>query len=149
MALIPKGNMRKRAYRPICILNTFSKIYEHIIANRLQGKINVSESQYGFRKGRSTINGIKIRELYEKNTRLGIKRRLMVAVGLHEKNAFNSLKYTDAIISLRDQGVECYLIELMKDNLSERFLVCGDLRMPVYSGCPRGGILSPLLWNIV
>jgi Reverse transcriptase (RNA-dependent DNA polymerase) len=47
-------------YRPIAMLNVFSKIMEKIICNRLTNFLDsnnlISDSQYGFRKGHSTLH---------------------------------------------------------------------------------------------
>ena len=44
-------------YRPISILNSFSKVYEKLMHNRLSNFLesnnSIYESQYGFRSGRS------------------------------------------------------------------------------------------------
>lgn len=49
VALIPKGVENK--YRPICILDTLGKLFEHLIKNKLEALINLVDTQYGFRKG--------------------------------------------------------------------------------------------------
>jgi len=51
------------AYRPICLLDEVGKLFERIIANRLiqhlsQSGPELSEEQFGFRKGRSTTDAI-------------------------------------------------------------------------------------------
>ena len=50
------------SYRPICLLDTMGNLLEKIILQRLQGhmvrKNGVSENQFGFRKGRSTVDAI-------------------------------------------------------------------------------------------
>ncbi|XP_065072524.1 uncharacterized protein LOC135696917 [Ochlerotatus camptorhynchus] len=49
-------------YRPICLLDTTGKLLESVILNRLsaytEGVDCLSSSQYGFRKGRSTVEAI-------------------------------------------------------------------------------------------
>ncbi|CAB0043535.1 unnamed protein product [Trichogramma brassicae] len=49
--------------RPLCMLDTAGKILERIICDRLEAfterPIGLSERQYGFRKGRSTIDAIE------------------------------------------------------------------------------------------
>lgn len=53
------------SYRPLCLLDSIGKLFEKIIDNRLRnvlkdGKENgLSENQFGFRKGRSTIHAIE------------------------------------------------------------------------------------------
>ncbi|XP_026471429.1 uncharacterized protein LOC113375701 [Ctenocephalides felis] len=46
------------SYRPICMLDTAGKIFETIIHQRIDAIVDqiLADNQYGFRKGRSTIN---------------------------------------------------------------------------------------------
>ncbi|CAK9834492.1 Retrovirus-related Pol polyprotein from type-1 retrotransposable element R1 (Fragment) [Anthophora retusa] len=59
------------AYRPICLLDEVGKLFERILAARLVGHLSgvgpdISEEQFGFRKGRSTIDAIsRVRALAE------------------------------------------------------------------------------------
>ena len=62
LVLIPKPG-KTDAYRPICLLNTTAKTVESIINNRLQEELEsesrLSDSQFGFRAGRSTLMAIE------------------------------------------------------------------------------------------
>ena len=64
--LLRKGNRPlgdASSYRPICLLDTMGKLLEEMILQRLQGHMvrenGLSENQFGFRKGRSTVNAIQ------------------------------------------------------------------------------------------
>ncbi|KAH8292893.1 hypothetical protein KR044_005573, partial [Drosophila immigrans] len=62
LILLPKGGKpieEPSGYRPICLLDTAGKILERIIYNRLlrilEDEGTISDSQFGFRKSRSTL----------------------------------------------------------------------------------------------
>ena len=66
MVLLKKGNKPlgdASSYRPICQLDTMGKLLEEMIVQRLQGHMvgenGLSENQFGFRKGRSTVDTIQ------------------------------------------------------------------------------------------
>ena len=65
LVLLRKGNktlVDPSSYRPICLLDTMGKLLEELILQRLQtllvGENGLSENQFGFRKGRSTVDAI-------------------------------------------------------------------------------------------
>ena len=65
LVLLRKGNKPlgdASSYRPICLLDTMGKPLKEIVLQRLQGHIvrenGLSENQFGFRKGRSTVYAI-------------------------------------------------------------------------------------------
>ena len=67
LVLLRKGNKPlgvASAYRPICLVDTIGKLLEKLILQRRQallvGENGVSENQFGFRKGRSTVDAIKV-----------------------------------------------------------------------------------------
>uniref|UniRef100_A0ABD2X116 Reverse transcriptase domain-containing protein n=1 Tax=Trichogramma kaykai TaxID=54128 RepID=A0ABD2X116_9HYME len=86
------------SYRSLCMLDTAGKILERIICDHLEAITEspegLSDHQYGFRKGRSTINAIKsviaiAREVIAgKRWNRGTKKYCAV-VTLDVKNAFN------------------------------------------------------------
>jgi hypothetical protein len=54
----------RSAYRPICLLDEIGKLFERVIAARLEAHISGRipgwhDSQYGFRRGRSTVDAVK------------------------------------------------------------------------------------------
>lgn len=66
VVLLPKKDKdlnESTAYRPLCLLNTLSKLYETLIKSRLQEEIQdkggLSENQNGFTKGKSTIHAVE------------------------------------------------------------------------------------------
>ena len=65
LVLLRKGSKPLKeasSYRPICLLDTMGKLLEELIIQRLQtllvGENGLSENQFGFRKGRSTVDAI-------------------------------------------------------------------------------------------
>ncbi|CAB0028740.1 unnamed protein product [Trichogramma brassicae] len=66
LVLLPKPGKppeEPSSHRPLCMLDTAGKILERLICDRLEAITEspggLSDHQYGFRKGRSTINAIE------------------------------------------------------------------------------------------
>ncbi len=64
LVLIPKSRKLTSdpsSLRPLCMINSDGKIFERIVAKRIEEAMNsnaLSENQYGFRKGRSTTDAV-------------------------------------------------------------------------------------------
>lgn len=54
----PGGPGRLAKYRPICLLDTMDKIFDQLLALRLQ-TLPLSEHQHGFKQGHSTIGAVE------------------------------------------------------------------------------------------
>ena len=84
------------SYRPICLLDTLGKLLERIILNRLtqctENESGLSERQFGFRKGLSTVDAI--RDVVQSAKKASIQRRrgnrFCAIITIDVKNAFNS-----------------------------------------------------------
>lgn len=67
----------QRTYRPLCILDVLGKVYERLLLSRLEYEMRVplSPSQYGFRKGCSTITAPKkVLEMANEAKNNGLKK---------------------------------------------------------------------------
>ncbi|KAL1447444.1 hypothetical protein WDU94_005421 [Cyamophila willieti] len=149
-----KPNLVASSYRPLCLLDTFGKFLESLITRRLNqalGEHGLSEFQFGFRPGRSTVDPIRIiYDLADEERRKPLKtRRICIVVALDIKNAFNSAPWVKIIKALQEKNIPGYLIRLVKSYLKDRRIVLDEIEMQMTAGVPQGSLISPLLWNIL
>nr|BAK38641.1 unnamed protein product [Tribolium castaneum] len=159
LALIPKAKKspdKLPKYRPICVLDSLGKFYEQLILARLLGELEakggLSDSQYGFVRGRSTIDAMQdvLRVVEWCSTGSYGRRELCALILLDVANAFNSVRWPDIIQALIDKGISAYLVNLVRSYLTDRFIIVqhGD-GFNATCGVPQGSVLGPLLWNFV
>lgn len=165
LVLIPKDGKpleNPSSYRPLCMIDTFGKLLEKIICKRLQESIEVveglSESQYGFRKGRSTIDAIRVVIDIAKNAIEGKSwkrgsKEYCVIITLDVKNAFNTANWDRTVSALTHLNIPEYLVAIIKDYFRGRVLTYdtneGRKEYGVTGGVPQGSVLGPLLWNVM
>ena len=89
------------------LLDTAGKVLEKIIRSRLQSAIQaaggLSDRQYGFRPGLSTIDAVRTVVNIAEQAQQGnhYSRKICVAATLDVRNAFNSLRWEDALNTKR------------------------------------------------
>jgi len=143
------------SYRPICLLNTVGKFFERIIKARIEKRLeengNINDRQYGFRKGRSTVDAIKrvMSVVDAAGSGLLYRRKLCAVVALDVANAFNSAKWPKIVKALEDKGFPRYLVHVIQSYLSDRTIVYEGTSRSCTCGVPLGSVLGPLLWNLM
>lgn len=129
---------------------------ERIVVGRLARHLswdgpNLSDGQYGFRQGRSTIDAIlRVRSLSESISTDG---GVSLAVSLDIANAFNSLPWKYIGRTLYHHRVPSYLVAMIGDYFRDRKLVYVDrdansCERGMSCGLPQSSVLGPLLWNL-
>lgn len=161
LVLINKGKGEQHtasSYRPLCMLDTAGKLFEKLLRARLGEAIrragDLSDMQFGFRRGRSTVDALQavIKNVEKAESGNHHSRKMVMFVTLDVKNAFNSAKWVDIIEALQRQfNIPEYLLRMIDDYLHDRSLIYntanGRRRKEVTSGAAQGSILGPDLWN--
>lgn len=145
-----KEQDERKKYRPLCLLNTMSKVYERLILNRIEKEITereISVRQHGFRKGRSTITAMKeaqtIAELAIKNN------KEVVIVTLDVKNAFNSAQWEIIKQIIDETKIGKEFKNTIQNYLCERTIQTKNKIYQHTAGVPQGSVLGPTLWNLL
>lgn len=158
MVMLPKkGNPEEpNNYRGIALLNTFSKLFTGIIANRLhrwvEDNVILLENQSGFRKGRSCIDNIfTINSLIQINLRL--RKSKVYATFVDFRKAFDSVEHDILFAKLFKYGISGKIIRVLKciyDNakISSRIFNQNTSFFNVSKGVLQGEPISPLLFSL-
>ena len=150
---IPKaGNLTNvKNYRPISLLPLPGKILEKLIhcqlSNYLETESLLSEDQYGFRKGRSTIHSVAQLVNYVN------KKMPTLAVYVDFKKALDCVQHPALLDKLSSLNVDRSVIKWIGSYLSNRKQrVLANNKYSSYQcitqGVPQGSVLGPLFYII-
>lgn len=144
------------SYRPLCLLNDVSKLFERLVVNRMTYHMetvgpNLSDAQFGFRRRRSTLDAvIRAREVVAEGL---AQRGVVVAVSLDIENAFNWLSWDAIREALAYFRFPSYICRLVHSYLSDHWISYTDQtgmlrRREVVCGVPQGSVWGPFLWDL-
>lgn len=144
------------SYRPIALSSVLAKLAEHLVKNRLEWYIEskglLSQSQYGFRKGKSTMDSLSI---ITTDIRIAFSNNESVlAAFLDIKSAYDNVILPILKQKLITLHIPAFIINFVINMLSERSIhvsqgndMAAKSRL-LWKGLPQGSVLSPLLYNI-
>ena len=156
ITLVPKSgsaNSCPSDYRPITITPVLSKVFERLLAKRLNNfaeKGNLFPSlQFGFCKGLGTCDALlTITNFVQKALGSGCE---VCIVGVDFSAAFDRVNHKALVFKLRQLGVGGPFLSILTEFLSnrlQRVVVDGQFNeyRNVILGTPQGSVLGPLLF---
>lgn len=142
-------------YRPISTLSVFSKVFEVLLVNRLLnffGRHNLLyKFQYGFRQSCSTETALV--ELVDFITKEVDCKKIVGALFIDLKKAFDTLDHDILLAKLNSYGVRGVANNLLRSYLSERkqYVYINHHKSAIEqisTGVPQGSNIGPLLFLI-
>ena len=137
-------------YRPITLINGFCKIAEKLIITRIEEELNdknyLSDTQFGFRYGKSTVSAIDHLVSRIKQNRKKYKYNLLVTADI--SGAFDGISWTKIVNNLIKSKIKHSLVMAGQSLLTNRRIKFQNGTYKSSRGCPQGGKASPSLWTI-
>jgi hypothetical protein len=142
-------------YRPISLLNIFSKVFEKLIHCRLTSFLDkyklISNNQFGFRKGHSSVHALmNVMELIYQNY---FKKKYSLGLFLDISKAFDCCNHDILLHKLYNIGIRGTMLAWLKSYLTDRqqFTFCNSVascNSYIRAGVPQGSVLGSLLFII-
>ena len=133
-------------YRALSIGSNLSKIVPRIILNRLQDTYeeNISEAQFGFRKGRSTCDAIFIlKNVIQKHT----GPLVLIFVDLTVAYDHIPREFLFRVLEFRTGAkLLVYILRKLYDG-TKAYIAGTKTNFDILIGCRQGGLESPTLFN--
>ena len=143
-------------FRPKSLLPIIGKVFERIIFDRIQNYLNVieilSDSQFGFRHGKSTVDAIATL-IDEIRSNLHNNSEKTKCTFLDLKKAFDTVDHKILLQKCYRYCLRGPIYNILKSYLSKRtqYTLIGDKKSKlnlIELGVPQGSILGPLLFII-
>ena len=156
--LIPKVGKKDysspRSFRPISLTSFLFKGMERVVAWHLEEAgvtDKLSQHQHAFRKGKSTDTCLS--EVVDNIESSILRNQYALGVFFDIEGAFDNVMTSKVLKGLNDKGVPQNIIKWYGQYLSNRSVTIslGNTTKSrlLTRGTPQGGILSPLVWNVV
>jgi hypothetical protein len=142
-------------YRPVALLSLVSKVMEryitHHLVRHLEANNLLSESQFGFRRGHSTLHPLLVLHQLCADGLDRLQEVYLTALDI--AGAFDSVWHKRLLLKCKAMGICGKLLAWLADYLFERKQVvsvneCLSNVQQTAAGVPQGSLLGPLLFLI-
>ena len=143
------------SYRPISLLNVFSKIFEKLMKKALIQFLDrnsiIHPQQYGFRSGCNTFNAINY--LTEEIYKTIDSQKFLLSIYIDFSKAFDTVKHEILLKKMKFYGIRGVIYNWFKDYLQHRtqstkFQSHISSAHPINYGVPQSSALGPILFLI-
>ena len=144
-----------KSYRPISLSSFLLKGLERLIlwhlVDTVLGREIFHNRQFAYRTGRTSIDGVHT--LVMELEKAVYSKQVAIGVFLDIEGAFNNARTSSMVNALQNRGAPPTIIRWVYVMLTKRTAMTNlrgcDRQRRVMMGTPQGGILSPVLWNLV
>ena len=144
-----------KSFRLITLTSFQLKVMERMIYWHLNSRLGVdrliTHHQHGFRAGKSTESALH--QLVTKIERTIVEGQYALGIFLDIEGAFDNVAFISIIDALNEAQVPLGIVRWINALLRSRTVTVTvqgkSVSKKVKKGCPQGGILPPLLWNLV
>lgn len=157
--VIPKGDNvlqgSSASLRPISLTSNLAKLFERLILQRVMSHLErnslLADNQHAYRKGKSTQTALYGLISFLQRAKQAQKKTGVIFLDI--SGAFDRTWHDGILFRLLQYQVPLPLVQLIRSFLSDRTIslsLVGETRQETLDqGCPQGGVLSPILWNIL
>lgn len=156
---IPKGGRASyeeaKSFRPISLTSFLLKCLERIIDHHIRdvylANMPLHVNQHAYQSGKSTVTLLH-KVVYDIEKAFAQKQSCL-GVFLDIEGAFDNVSFDAILEAARNHGLPTMITNWIHQMLKNRHLFStlrqAAIRKLSVCGCPQGGVLSPLLWNLV
>lgn len=147
--LIPKPG-KPGKYRPLGIPTLTDRLVQMALKNVLEPifEADFYPTSYGFRRGRSTMDALRTIQYRLNPTHLGGESKIGYVIEGDIRGCFDNIDHHLLMKRLRKRVADRKVLQLILAFLKAGIMTEGNISHPV-AGTPQGGIISPLLANVL
>ena len=144
-----------KSFRPISLtsflLKTMEKLVDRYIREEVLTKKPLHRHQYAYQPGKSTT--LALHDLVTMIEKAMEQKEVALGAFIDIEGAFDNAAFRAIEVALRERHVNETIIRWVVAMLSSRMVYCEMWGLIVWilvtRGCPQGGVLSPLMWDLV